>query len=141
MQKYSHWQVRGNSALANGCFLYCDMNTFFKIAIGFVIGVVFSVGILLLFALFAQSKEDSYNKQNSQWFDLSTKNGVVTLHTGMPKDSVRILMGVPRTTDVTEIGNSRIVETWKYKGRNRYLDEFTFDFVNGELKSVNQYRE
>ena len=34
-----------------------------------------------------------------------------------------------------------IYETWKYKGRNQYVDEFTLRFKDGELESVHQYRE
>lgn len=37
--------------------------------------------------------------------------------------------------------NDEVRETWKYKGRNRSIDEFTMKFVNGELVSVDQYKE
>lgn len=79
-------------------------------------------------------------KPNIHYFELSTKRGDITLHTLMPKDSVRILMGKPNTVDVDDIGMD-VYETWKYKGRNRVIDEFTVEFVNGRLRSVRQYRE
>ena len=74
-------------------------------------------------------------------FELSTKNGIIKLHTYMSKDSVQILMGRPQSTDIQDIGGMGIYETWKYKGRNQYVDEFTLRFKDGELESVRQYRE
>lgn len=59
----------------------------------------------------------------------------------MSKDSVQILMGRPQSTDIQDIGGMGIYETWKYKGRNQYVDEFTLRFKDGELESVHQYRE
>ena len=40
-----------------------------------------------------------------------------------------------------KVANDEVRETWKYKGRNRSIDEFTMKFVNGELVSVDQYKE
>lgn len=40
-----------------------------------------------------------------------------------------------------KVDNDEVRETWKYKGRNRSIDEFTMKFVNGELVSVDQYKE
>ncbi|GAB6012460.1 hypothetical protein [Viscerimonas tarda] len=141
------------------------MNTFFKIALGFVLGVVCTIGVLFLIAntkenqlkeeirnqllenlkqSLNESNEDEPNKyepRNIQSFELSTKNGIVKLHTYMPKDSVQILMGRPQSTDVNDMGILGIRETWEYKGRNRYTSEFTIEFTDGELKSVRQYRE
>ena len=61
------------------------------------------------------------------------------LHTYMSKDSVQILMGRPQSTDINDYGFGGVIETWKYKGSNRYVDEFTIEFANGKLKSVRQY--
>lgn len=40
-----------------------------------------------------------------------------------------------------KVDNDEVHETWKYKGRNRNFDEFTMKFINGELVSVDQYKE
>jgi hypothetical protein len=141
------------------------MNTFFKIALGFVLGVVCTIGVLFLIANTKENqlKEEirnqllenlkqslselneeapnEYEPRNIQSFELSTKNGVIKLHTYMPKDSVQILMGRPQSTDVDNRGSFGVHETWEYKGRNRYTSEFTIEFTDGELKSVRQYRE
>lgn len=67
---------------------------------------------------------------------------MITLHTYMSKDSVRTLMGPPNTTNI-RVSDYRqeVQETWKYKGRNKYTEEFTIEFVNGELISVRQFRD
>ena len=155
------------------------MNTFLKIALGFVIGVVCTVGVLYIIATMQNTEEnqlreeirmqslknvkqrldendklsdeydkvlDGYNtdendQRNIQSFELTTKNGIVKLHTYMSKDSVQILMGRPRSTDVNDYGYGGVSETWKYKGTNKYIDEFTIEFSNGELKSVRQFKD
>jgi hypothetical protein len=142
------------------------MNTFLKIATGFVLGVVCTFGILYIIAATQNTEEnqlreeiriqalknlkqsidesntDENEQRNIQSFELTTKNGIVKLHTYMSKDSVQILMGRPQSTDINDYGYKEDVhETWKYKGTNKYIDEFTIEFANGKLKSVRQYRE
>lgn len=139
------------------------MNTFLKIAIGFVLGVLcfylvqkieeekteeekteeVQVSFLQqMKQLFEDEETEEKSQKNIQFFDLTTKKGVVRLHTYMSKDSVQILMGYPQSTDVDVWDfNDEVHETWKYKGRNRSIDEFTMKFVNGELVSVDQYKE
>lgn len=116
------------------------MNTFLKIALGFVLGIVCTVGVLYIISTIQY--QDESTEINIQSFELITKNGIVKLHTYMPKDSVQALMGRPQSTD---INNNEYIdevrETWKYKGSNSYIDEFTIEFTNGELKSVDQYKE
>ena len=140
------------------------MNTFLKIALGFVLGVVCTVGVLYIIGTSQNTEEDQLREEirtqalknlrksideidtdensgkNIQSFELTTKKGIVKLHTYMSKDSVQALMGRPRSTDINDYG-SDVRETWKYKGSNSYIDEFTIEFTNGELKSVNQYKE
>ena len=140
------------------------MNTFLKIALGFVLGVVCALGVLYLIGTNQNTEEnqlreeirtqalknlkksleenttDEISGKNIQSFELTTKKCIVKLHTYMSKDSVQILMGRPQSTDITNYG-SEISETWKYKGSNKYIDEFTIEFTNGELKSVSQYKD
>jgi hypothetical protein len=143
------------------------MNTFLKIALGFALGVVCTFGVLYIIAALSNTEENQLReeiriqalkslkesldesndtlyeneKRNIQSFELSTKNGIVKLHTYMPKDSVQILMGRPQSTDINDHGYGGIRETWKYRGTNRYVDEFTIEFTDGKLKSVRQFRD
>lgn len=147
------------------------MNTFLKIAIGFVSGIICTIVGLYIIGMTQNTEEnqlkedirisalrelknilenpepeivieEEVEKKNIQFFELSTKKGVVKLHTYMSKDSVQLLMGRPQSTDVDVWDfNDEVHETWKYKGRNRSIDEFTMKFVNGELVSVDQYKE
>jgi hypothetical protein len=142
------------------------MNAFLKIALGFVLGVVFTFGVLYVIGIIQNNEENQlieeirirtlknleetleksdsneYGQTNFQAFELTTKKGIVKLSTYMPKDSVQILMGRPQSTDiVANEYNGDVSETWKYKGRNRYTDEFTIEFTNGKLKSVRQYTD
>lgn len=60
----------------------------------------------------------------------------------MSKDSVRILMGRSESTSIDDSGiNGEVIEIWKYKGTNTYIDEFTIQFSNGKLKSVSQFKD
>ena len=142
------------------------MKTFLKIALGFVLGVVCTVGVLYIIGTMQNTEEnqlreeirmkalknlnqsldeldtDENEQRNIQSFELITKNGIVKLHTYMSKDSVQILMGRPRSTDINDYGfNKEVHETWKYKGTNNYVDEFTIEFINGKLKSVSQFKD
>jgi len=141
------------------------MNTFLKIVLGFVLGVVCTIGVLYIIAATQNTEENRLREEirmkalknlnqslgesntkadkqrNVQLFELTTKNGTVKLHTYMPKDSVKILMGRPQSTDINDYGNGEAHERWKYKGTNKYIDEFTIEFINGELKSVRQFKE
>ena len=140
------------------------MNTFLKIAIGFVLGVLCfylvqkieeekakedikeDVQVSFLQQLKQQLESDETEEKsnkNIHFFDITTKKGVVRLHTYMSKDSVQILMGYPQSTDVDVWDfNDEVHETWEYKVKSGYGYEqtiFTIKFVNGELVSVNQY--
>jgi hypothetical protein len=142
------------------------MNTFWKIALGFVLGVVSVFGVLYIKGNLQKSEEeelrdeiriqalknlkesmgefdiDENGQRNKESFELTTKKGIVNLHTYMSKDSVKILMGRPESTSIDNSGyNGMVTETWKYKGSNKVFDEFTILFTNGKLKSVSQYKE
>jgi hypothetical protein len=142
------------------------MNTFLKIALGFVLGVVCTVGVLYIISKSQNTEENQLREElrtlalknlkqnlerkntdeskeiNIQSFELTTKKGIVKLHTYMPKDSVQILMGRPRSTDIVNNEyNDEVRETWMYKGSNDYIDEFTIEFINGELNSIRQYKD
>jgi len=142
------------------------MNTFLKIGLGFVLGIICTFGVLYVISITQNTEEnqlreeiriralknlnqsldgsytDDNDQQNIQSFELITKKGIVELRTYMPKDSVKMIMGRPQSTDVQNNEfNGEVDETWKYKGSNRYVDEFTIEFTNGKLKSVRQYKD
>lgn len=144
------------------------MNTFWKIGLGFVLGIVTTFGVLkfmdssneqiseeeelreeIRFQILKNLKQsmgelntDENGESNNESFELTTKKGIVKLHTNMSKDSVKILMGRPESTSIDDSGyNGIVTETWKYKGTNTVFDEFTIQFTNGKLKSVSQYKE
>ena len=147
------------------------MNTFLKIAIGFVSGIICTILGLYIIGMMQNSEElqlreevrisalkslkncldnteeseitegleitneDESPKRNIQSFEL------VKLHTYMPKDSVKMRMGRPHTTSIRTYGDD-VHEKWEYEKKvydDMYTTEFSFEFVNGELKSVYQY--
>jgi outer membrane protein assembly factor BamE (lipoprotein component of BamABCDE complex) len=116
------------------------MNTISKIALAFILGVICTFGVLYIMSRSLNTEENT--EINIQSFELTTKNGIVKLNTYMPKDSVQAIMGRPQSTD---IHNNKYIdqvrETWKYRGSNSYIDEFTIEFINGELESVRQYKD
>ena len=60
----------------------------------------------------------------------------MTLHTGMTKDSVRILVGKPDNVALRSYGNA--LEDWGYKIRNNYVPDLEINFQAGKLKSLRQ---
>lgn len=76
-----------------------------------------------------------------QYIEVYTAAGEVKLYVGMPKDSVKMKMGNPYTTSAYDSPYSGLKETWEYMERNKYVSEFTIEFLNGRLKSLRQYRE
>jgi len=66
-----------------------------------------------------------------QYIEVKGKKGNVTLHTGMPKDSVRILVGKPDNVELRSYGNA--LEDWGYKIRNNYVPDLEINFEAGKL--------
>lgn len=73
----------------------------------------------------------------SQYIDVNGKKGLVTLHTGMPKDSVKLLIGKPDEVRLNEIYNTHY-EKWGYKINNNIFADLYVDFENGILAGVRQ---
>lgn len=72
-----------------------------------------------------------------QYVEVKGKKGNVTLHTGMPKDSVQRLVGKPDQVDLRSYGSTTL-EDWGYKIKNSYVSDLDIHFENGKLKSVRQ---
>ncbi len=117
----------------------------------FIGGIV--VGALLLYAIGFRKESSvreqlgrelietlSHNLTNQeaevQYIEVKGKKGNVTLHTGMTKDSVRILVGKPDNVELRSYGNA--LEDWGYKIRNNYVPDLEINFEAGKLKSLRQ---
>ena len=79
-----------------------------------------------------------------QYIEVKGKKGNVTLHTGMPKDSVRMLVAKPDEVNLDEIGNIHF-EKWGYKITNKHgvptqyqMPDLNIDFKDGRLNGVRQ---
>jgi len=72
-----------------------------------------------------------------QYVEVRGKKGNVTLHIGMHKDSVQILLGKPDEVRLNTVGSSAY-EYWGYKIKNNYVSDLDIDFVDGKLKGVRQ---
>jgi hypothetical protein len=72
-------------------------------------------------------------KAEVQYIEVKGKKGNVTLHTGMTKDSVRILVGKPDNVALRSYGNA--LEDWGYKIRNNYVPDLEINFEAGKLNS------
>lgn len=81
---------------------------------------------------------DNSANQNAevQYIEVKGKKGNVTLHTGMTKDSVRLLVGKPDNVALRSYGNA--LEDWGYKIRNNYVPDLEINFEGGKLKSLRQ---
>jgi small-conductance mechanosensitive channel len=112
------------------------METTFIIICGFVTGI-----LLMYFLLFIIKKKtnSSYSKDDIKvhYMDIKGKKANATLHTGMSKNSVLILVGTPENVDLNSVGNSTY-EVWAYKSKNNYIADLVIDFENGKLKGVQQ---
>lgn len=113
------------------------MNKFLVFILGIITGVVITT-----LSQYVSDEKDEQEKiekfSNIQYFDVLGKNGEVTLHTYMPKDSVKILLGKPDNIDVYVLNDTR--ETWKFDfpGQGRYGASRTLiiEFENGELTKL-----
>lgn len=79
-----------------------------------------------------------------QYIEIKGKKGIVTLHTGMPKDSVQMLVGKPDEVRLDTYAGSTH-ESWGYKINNKYelskefqTSDLHVDFEDGKLKNIRQ---
>jgi hypothetical protein len=117
----------------------------------FICGMI--AGVLLLYAIgyrkvsvvreqlgreLIESLSKNLTNQDAevQYIEVKGKKGNVTLHTGMSKDSVKILVGKPDNVELRSYGNA--LEDWGYKIRNSYVADLEINFENGKLKGLRQ---
>jgi len=104
------------------------MNRILVFILGFLAGIVFV--ILASYAFICCHEQET----QPQYFTVDYKNSDIPLHTYMPQDSVRILMGEPSDKELITIGGD-VVETWKYQVGNRY-ETVDLTFKEGKLRAV-----
>ena len=69
-----------------------------------------------------------------RYFDVKSKKGEVRIHTGMPKDSVIMLLGKPSKFMSTEYSDEITYESGPYG-----TDMLMIDFEDGKVSSVIQF--
>ena len=89
-----------------------------------------------LIDIISNNSADLNQEPKVQYIEVRGKKGNVTLHTGMSKDSVRILVGKPDQVELRSYGNA--LEDWGYKIRNSYMSDLEINFEDGKLKSLRQ---
>lgn len=110
------------------------MRNYPKFGCGFVLGIAFAVLFLpMLSILFHDEKKP----KAKYYVTVLGKNGDVTLYLGMPRDSVRLLLGKPSTQSLSA---STFVtsEYWGYKINNDFIEDLTVIFENDKLIKINQ---
>lgn len=105
------------------------MKSFLKVFLGFILGIVCTIGVSFIFA----SKPDI----PISYFDVKTKKATVKMHTAMPKDSVFFLLGSPDDFSSNTI-SGHVVEHAGYKIKNQYITDLNFTFVDGLLTDFEQ---
>lgn len=125
----------------NGCF-YDSL----KIGCGFIAGVFCT--ILFISIIFYASgyrtaanieKHDDFSlysetDEEIQYFQVKSKKGSATIHTGMSKDSVILLLGQP-----TEFMSSGYIDQITYQYGKYDLNSLTIMFEKGKVTSVYQF--
>lgn len=99
------------------------------------------LGIIILCVLFVVYSisvvSDDTSSYNTQPFEVVTKTGKVSLHLGMPKDSVVLLLGDPDESSAHSFGNT-IIDEIGYKVKGKSYADLNFRFENGKLESFRQ---
>lgn len=92
----------------------------------------------------SQDVADLNQEPEVQYIEIEGKKGIVTVHTGMPKDSVQLLVGKPDEVSLDTYGGSSH-EKWGYKIHNRLrlpkdmqIADLRIEFVDGRLDGVRQ---
>ena len=111
------------------------MKNFLIFSSGLIVGVLLTVFTLLIFSSITMTSSE--NNIQVQSIDIKGRKGNVTLHTGISKDSVFLLVGKPDEVDLRTLGNSTY-EDWGYKLKKGYMSDLRINFVDGKLIGVSQ---
>lgn len=111
-----------------------------KVGCGCLIGVVLTIGIFLVIGILGgfdniSSDQQSYEPEPTpvQYFQVESGKGQVTLHTGMPKDSVLLLLGQP-----TELRLDDYTDRITYRFGKNNFQRLEINFEEQKLISVYQ---
>lgn len=113
-----------------------NMKKFLIFIGGFVAGILATLFVLFIISI-GISSNNLQDEVQVQYIEVTGKKGNVTLHTGMSKDSVQILVGKPDKINLSELLNT-YYETWGYKLKNKYISDLDIEFEDGKLKGVRQ---
>lgn len=103
---------------------------------GFIMGIIATWLFLIMITYSAPVDRSEVDKKVTT-IEITGKNGEVTLYTGMPKDSVKLLLGKPDEVDLREIGHT-FYESWGYKIKNEYYPDLMIEFEDGRMKELSQ---
>ena len=71
-------------------------------------------------------------------YNVKTHDGTVTLHTGMPRDSVCLVLGEPDSFETHNV-QGHIIEMSGFKTSNNSIPDLIITFEDGFLKDVSQH--
>ncbi len=104
---------------------------------GFIAGIFFIIFIGYIIGTYKHN--DSMRNIPIQYIDIKGKKGYVKLHTGISKDSVKILVGRPDEVELNSIpAFNSTLEDWRYKLKDNYIPNLVLKFENGKLVDVDQ---
>lgn len=99
--------------------------------------VVTITGLIVGLAIYTEDIENRMVKTTIEYVEIRGKKGSVEVYIGMPKDSVRMLVGKPDGVDMRNTFGTTY-EDWGYKINNRYSSDLDIHFEDGRLQSVQQ---
>ena len=114
-----------------------------KVGCGFVLGILFSSYFFAVSPLTSSDRErplqnDSYlyeeEQKPIQYFQVRSKKAKATIHTGMSKDSVIILLGQP-----TEFTSNSYMDDITYRYGPYDTNSLRIEFSDGVISSVSQH--
>ena len=126
-----------------------------KIGVGFIAGSVCTLILVSLFGVFLSARQhrletkyslekrilddlndmyDTKSPEDIRYFQVRSKKGEGTIHTGMSKESVTMLLGQP-----TEFSSTEYHDNITYRYGNYDINSLSIDFKKGKVSSVRQY--
>lgn len=113
-----------------------------KVGCGFILGFIVSIFLMVFYFSFSGPLDsviddldeiESVNKE-IRYFQVRSKKGKATIHTGMSKDSVILLLGQP-----TEFTSTDYTDNITYRYGNYDINSLRIEFEKGKVSSVTQH--
>lgn len=118
--------------------------------VSFILGIAIGMLVMFLFNFNHKTAEEKEmemtlemleqiknQKPSMQYAEIKGKNGLVTIHTEISKDSAKILLGKPTKTEMRTILNT-IHETWTYDINKDGVSDLHLEFENGILDNFTE---